>query len=191
MTCQGEGKVRRYWGESHRSGWDRSRDHADALRSRDETYAVVKHWVKDHPEGQPSYKFEVMRSFKSSLERQVMESIQIDEEDPEVRLNSKSEWGSNKIPRLMIDPDSQYSPGEQDKPPADQNRGQDQDSHGEVKENGKRGHSSQNQVTETQKVKLPQKQVREENREVKDCNLEQSEKRLKLNILDHFGISRQ
>ena len=152
----------------------------------------MKHWVKDHPEGQPDYKFEVMRSFKSSLERQVMESIQIDDEDPEVRLNSRSEWGSNKIPRLMIDPDSQYSPGDQDKPPADQNRGQNQDSQGEVKENGKRGRSGQNQVTEGQsQVKLLEKQVREENREVRDCNLEQREKRPKLNILDHFGLSRQ
>ena len=93
MTCQGQGKVRLYWGESHRSGWDRSADHAAALRSKDESYAIVKHWINDHPEGQPDYKFEVMRSFRSSLERQVMELIHIDEGKPEVRLNSKSEWG--------------------------------------------------------------------------------------------------
>ena len=38
-----------------------------------------------------------------------------------------------------------------------------------------------------------EKQVREENREVRDCNLEQvgERKRPKLNILDHFGLSRQ
>ena len=114
-----------------------------------------------------------------------MESIQIDEEDPQIRLNSKSEWGSNKIPRLMIDPESQYSPGEHDKPPDEQDRGECQTSHDQVKENGKRGRSSQG------KVKGTQKQVREEEREVRDCNLEQREKRPKLNIIDHFGLFRQ
>ena len=91
---------------------------------------MVKHWLKDHPEGQPQYEFKVMRSFRSSLERQIMESIYIDDEDPEVRLNSRSEWGSNKVPRLMIDPDSKYKPGEQD-----QNNGQspeEQESQGQI-----------------------------------------------------------
>ena len=111
-----------------------------------------------------------------------MESIQIDEEDPEVRLNSKSEWGSNKIPRLIIDPDSQYSPGEQDKPPAEQDGGGGQDCHDQVQEKGKRGHDSQDQVKE---------QVRENDREVKDSTMEHREKRPKLNMLDHFGLFRQ
>ena len=61
-----------------------------------------------------AYSIKVMRLFRSSLERQIWESIFIDEEDPEVRLKSRSEWGANKVPRLIIDPESRYKQGEQD-----------------------------------------------------------------------------
>ena len=48
MTCQVKGKKKLYWGESHRSAWDRSMDHLEALRVNNDSYAVVKHWLTDH-----------------------------------------------------------------------------------------------------------------------------------------------
>ena len=148
--------------------------------------------MNDHPEGQPDYKFEVMKPFRSSLERQVMESIQIDKEKPEVRHNSKSEWGSNKIPRLIIDPESQYKPVEQDEQAeqvAGQSKGQDQESQREVMNNGKRGRHRHEQQKESHTQ--VNRQVMDIDREVMNSNMELTSKRPKLNILDHFRLSKE
>ena len=107
MTCKNQGHTRVYYGESHRSAWDRSEDHRNALRTEDESYAIVKHWKNDHKETKPEFQFKVLKSYRSSLDRQISEAIIIDNEPPQNLLNSKSEWGSNRIPRLIIDPDCQ------------------------------------------------------------------------------------
>ena len=62
MTCQVKGKKKLYWGESHRSAWDRSMDHLEALRTRNDSYAGVKHWMTDHIGEKPDFKFEVLQS---------------------------------------------------------------------------------------------------------------------------------
>ena len=63
--------------------------------------------MNDHPGEIPlKYQFKVKKTFKSSLERQIYESVMIDQQDRSQILNSRSEWGSNRIPRLMVDPDS-------------------------------------------------------------------------------------
>ena len=107
MTCKNLGHTRVYYGESHRSAWDRSEDHRNALRTEDETYAIVKHWKIEHKEAKPEFQFKVVKSYRSSLDRQISEAILIDNEPPQHLLNSKSEWGSNRIPRLIIDPECQ------------------------------------------------------------------------------------
>ena len=47
--CKSQGKEAYYWGESHRTWWDRSQDHIAALRTSNESYAVVKHMKNEHP----------------------------------------------------------------------------------------------------------------------------------------------
>ena len=120
-----------------------------------------------------------MRSFRSSLERQIMESIYIDDEDPEVRLNSRSEWGANKVPRLIIDPDSRYKPGEQDQnndQSQEEQEGQGQTSE-QRQENGKR---SRPEATKEQ-VK-----VRSGNEIPNEEQCSSTGKKIRLNITDHF-----
>ena len=103
MTCHKLGKRKVYWGESHRSGWDRSSDHMEALKKMNQKYAIVKHLINDHSPGQePDFQFKVVRSFQSSLERQIREAIAIDEEHPEAKLNSKAAWVLNSIPRIVV-----------------------------------------------------------------------------------------
>ena len=123
----------------------------------------------------PEYEFKVMRSYRSSLERQIWESIFIDDEHPEVRLNSRSEWGANKVPRLIIDPESKYRQGEQDQ---DKDQGQDEA-------------QSQDEVTEqsqgSNKRSRPEKtKVRSENENLGGVDASSSRKKVKLSITDHF-----
>ena len=181
LTCKTQGRSKQYWGETHRAAWDRSRDHIQALKSRDDSYAVVKHWETDHQQQeQPEYSFEVLRSFRSSLERQIFESILIDEASPEVRLNSKAEWGGNRIPRLVIDPESQ-KPGQEPK----------------------EGQGADNQPPGQDQTRVKDVQVKQSNRDTRSSQIkrsctgpeatcitvQQQLKRPKLNILDHFKSS--
>ena len=70
-----------YWGESHRSWWDRSQEHLVALDSGNKEYATVKHMLNKHQGDPHDFKFKVDRCWRSSLQRQIMESIRIDNED--------------------------------------------------------------------------------------------------------------
>ena len=153
------------------------------MTTRDESYAVVKHWETDHfQQAQPKFTFEVVRSFRSSLERQIFEAITIDEAPPEVRLNSKAEWGCNRIPRLVIDPESQR-PGQEQQggqdPPDDQPASQanNQVKDAQVKEQRENTRSSQKRSNSNPDL-------------ITGNNAQQSSKRPKLNILDHFKSSR-
>ena len=64
-----EGRHSVYWGETHRTWWDRSREHLKALTSNDESYAIVKHMINEHPGRQPDFSYKIARSWKSSLQR--------------------------------------------------------------------------------------------------------------------------
>ena len=94
----------------------------------------------------------------------------IDQQDKGQILNSRSEWGSNRIPRLMVDPES-----------TGQGQGEiSQPDPGEVKEQDSRGqgpghdqdqsHGGKRKVKVNQPEKVPNS----------------SRKKPKLNILDHF-----
>ena len=176
MTCQVKGKRKLYWGESHRSAWDRSMDHLEALRVRNENYAVVKHWLSDHKGEKPNYKFEVHSSFRTSLERQITEAILIDEEDNDARLNSKAEWGGNRVPRLMIDPDSHFNSKKEE---VKSQTGQ---------ENVDQGQGSQENVIEVKNQNSKRQQVKVNSKDNSDCDQDGIQrKKVKLNILDHFS----
>ena len=73
-----------------------------ALTSKDESYAVVKHMINDHPGRQPDFSYKIDRSWKTSLQRQIHEAIKIEETDPSDKMNSRSEWGANCVPRVKI-----------------------------------------------------------------------------------------
>ena len=83
----------------------------------DISYAVAKHQLNDHKGQDHNFTFKVHQSYKSSLERQIRETILIDSEDPEAKLNSKDEWGLNSIPRFIVHqdiPESQPNQPESD-----------------------------------------------------------------------------
>ena len=87
-----EGIKREHIGETHRSFWDRASEYQNALREKDESYGVVKHWLEEHNQSQepPRYEFKVMRSHKTSLNRQIWEALAIEGADPSTLLNTKA-----------------------------------------------------------------------------------------------------
>ena len=50
ISCKAIDRTSQYFGESSRTWWDRDADHVSALRTKNERYAIVKHWVDKHRE---------------------------------------------------------------------------------------------------------------------------------------------
>ena len=101
--CKTLGKNSIYWGKSHRTWWDRNSDHIQALRDSNTKYATVKHMMNHHPDEAPDFSFKLDKSHRSSLHRQLSEAIKIDETPVDELMNSKSEFGSNSVPRVTIE----------------------------------------------------------------------------------------
>ena len=50
----------------------------------------------------PKFKVEKLGTYKTATERQIAEALEIEKGAQDELLNSKSEWGNNKIPRQKV-----------------------------------------------------------------------------------------
>ena len=103
--CEGEGRRRIYVGETGRSAWERGKDHLKAWREKEEGSFMWKHQCNEHGEDgmeEGDIKMEVIGKPRKALQRQVEEAVRIGEEKPGEVMNSKKEFGHNKIPRIRI-----------------------------------------------------------------------------------------
>ena len=91
-----------YVGETSRTCYERSSEHMNVALNGDEHSFILKHWSNDHFESElmPKMKFEVVKSHKGVLSRVIHEAVRIENRG---NLNSKSEWNSHQIPRLVIE----------------------------------------------------------------------------------------
>ena len=99
-----EGKRRIYWGESSRSGHQRGQEHHREIIGGVQTHPLVLHFAEEHSGTRQDYLMRVTNFHKKALERQVLESIRIEEGSlhQEQSLNLKSEWASSKLPGMQI-----------------------------------------------------------------------------------------
>ena len=84
------------------------------METGDTKYGIVKHHQAKHRDLEPKFAFKLDRSWKSSLQRQIAESILIQETPLESLINSKSEWGSYSIPRLTVESEQERQRQETD-----------------------------------------------------------------------------
>ena len=103
LNCLETGDKALYWGESHWTWGDRAREHAHALETGDLKFGPVKHHQAKHNNMQPKFKYKLHKSWRKSLQRQIAESLLIQETPVEHLINSKSEWGNYSIPRLTVE----------------------------------------------------------------------------------------
>ena len=66
---------------------------------------LVKHIMIHHPGEQPKFDFKLDKVCKNSLARQVGEALKIAKSYPSKIMNSKAEFGGNKIPRITVEDD--------------------------------------------------------------------------------------
>ena len=102
LDCKEEGVRSVYLGETHRTLWDRIREHMDGLDRQTEANCLVKHWRELHSGHEaPKFEVKVRGRYKTATERQVAEGVLIETEKYDHLLNSKTEWGRNSIPRQV------------------------------------------------------------------------------------------
>ena len=101
---QGENYYVKYIGETGRSGYERGKEHVSDLRNLNETSHLLKHYILCH---QKDMKIEdmkfgmcIVKSFKTSFERQIGEAVKISSEKRKgtMLLNSKAEYNRCSIP---------------------------------------------------------------------------------------------
>ena len=72
MDCEEKGASAHYFGESSRTSWERHQEHPKLLRKLNKESPLVEHYIDHHPEEmEPRFKLEMVKSFKTPLERQV------------------------------------------------------------------------------------------------------------------------
>jgi hypothetical protein len=97
-------KMHKYIGETNRSIFERGWEHLNDFQNLSTQSHLLKHAVEIH--GEEDFKklqfgIKVIRYAKSSFERQIMESVEIQENRHHHLLNSRSEFNRCAVPRLM------------------------------------------------------------------------------------------
>ena len=109
-----------YTGESGDSGYVRTKMHVSSIQRRDRGNAFSKHLEEYHPERDGDFKcfkFEIARTFRKSLLRQIWEAVEIHGCRAQIILNSKAEWEQPVVERVVV---TREPPGQ---PPVQQRGG--------------------------------------------------------------------
>lgn len=90
--------------ESSRSSHQRGVEHVREILNGTETHLLVLHYMEEHNGERQHFFMRVKDHHKKALERQVLESVRIEEgrSRPEENLNLKSEWAASKLPGIQV-----------------------------------------------------------------------------------------
>ena len=59
--------------------------------------------VEIAPGGRADFEMRIVAICKTTLERQILESILIERKKTDIKINSKSEWNAQRIPRIFLE----------------------------------------------------------------------------------------
>ena len=101
INCKAEGVDCQYFGETHRSTFDRLGEQQRLLEQQDPKSALWSHQRDEHlNDSDPNFLYKVLKTYKTSTERQAGEAILIANFSGDL-MNRKTEFGMrNTIPRL-------------------------------------------------------------------------------------------
>ena len=87
-----------YVGETARTGHYRGKQHQKLLHNKQKESVLYKHVQEQHNDQvAPTFRMKITGKYKTALERQISEAIQIENVPAYKRLNTKEEWGHSKI----------------------------------------------------------------------------------------------
>ena len=92
----------KYIGETGRSAWARSKEHANDYKRKKEHSVLWRHCKEKHESKEQEFMYQVRDMFgEDATLRQVSEAVDIKREKAEI--NSKQEWGHTGLPRLVLE----------------------------------------------------------------------------------------
>ena len=93
-----------YQGETDRNMFSRGGEHQDDLDNRRESSALWKHCVEKHQSVQQNFEMVLTDRSRSDVTiRQILEAVRIQRANAEHVMNGRSEWNSNRVPRLTVE----------------------------------------------------------------------------------------
>ena len=102
--CREQGKPTIYWGETSRSIFERGLEHLKGQEEEEIDNPLWKHSVNCHNNNKQKYEIEVVETHSVAMKRQISEWLLILEGGKMGPiLNSKNDWGSEKLPRVVIE----------------------------------------------------------------------------------------
>ena len=103
--CKEKGILAEYWGETARTAYERGKEHLAGMKGKVEANSLWKHSIIHH-EGElaeEDLKMGVVEQHRSPLTRQVHEGVALETNGAYIILNSKAEWNSSGMPRIVIE----------------------------------------------------------------------------------------
>ena len=100
-----EVRLHKYIGETSRSGYTRGKNHLDDARLLSTGSHMLKHYLTNHSEESPQemiFRMKILCFKRSAYERQIHESVLIQQNRNHLLLNSKSEFNRCSLPRLTV-----------------------------------------------------------------------------------------
>ena len=93
-----------YWGEVSRSGAERSAEHVNGYKRKQEDNPFYKHKILHHPEEEVTFTMSIVKRHQTPLPRFVLEAVLIEmgEKNGSWILNSKNSFNRASIPRISI-----------------------------------------------------------------------------------------
>jgi hypothetical protein len=104
LLCLEEGNVALYHGETSRTLYTRSREHANGLKKQKADNPMHKHMCNHHPGQRPAFSTKVTKFFSDPLTRQINEGVRINHSKSSLGflMNSKSEFHQGAVPRVTV-----------------------------------------------------------------------------------------
>ena len=103
ITCLGCGST--YHGETGRSAYSRTREHAKKLEDSDEENSQLwKHCVHNHHGERQEFRYDVVQTFTNdAMLRQISESVCVSRTRMGASMNGKMEWNQPRVPRAVVE----------------------------------------------------------------------------------------
>ena len=104
MICDENNTKSIYIGETSRSAYVRGLQHRRAIYepTKHQHNAFARHMIDHHPQKTPAFKIDVINSYKSPLERQISEGVQIANMKCDIILNSKFDHYQPAFNRIIF-----------------------------------------------------------------------------------------
>ena len=92
-----------YTGQTSNNGYTRGKKHEEDYKAKREDSALWKHCVNVHQNETQIFKMTIVDKCRNDpTKRQILESIRMQKVPTEMRMNSRSEWNSTRLPRISI-----------------------------------------------------------------------------------------